>query len=99
VDIHRVVHYEFVPQGQMLNQCYYTDTLQHLQQNVQQRRHEKWNSGDWFLDHDNAPADSALSVHEFLAKNKITVILNPFYLSDLATCVFYLLPKLKMKEI
>jgi hypothetical protein len=29
---------------------------------------EKWDSGDWFLYHDNTSAHSALSLPEFLAK-------------------------------
>ena len=31
---------------------------------------EMWSSGDWFLHHDNAPAHTALSVQQFLAKKQ-----------------------------
>jgi hypothetical protein len=43
---------------------------------------EKWNLGDWFLHHDNAPAHFALSLCEFLAKY-MTVIPHPPYTPDL----------------
>jgi len=48
-----------------------------------------WSSGDWFVHHDNAPAHTALSGQQFLAKNKMTVIPHPPYSSDLATCDFF----------
>jgi hypothetical protein len=38
--IRTFVHYEFVPQGKTVNQHYYTDTMHHLQENVQQKQHE-----------------------------------------------------------
>ena len=98
VDIYRVVHYEPVPPGLTANQCYYTDNLQHLQENVQQKRPEKWNSEDWILDHYFAHAHSALFVHEFLAKHN-TVIPCSFYSPDLASRAFYILPELKTEEI
>lgn len=41
---------------------------------MQENQPEKWNLDNWFLKHDNIPAHSALSVHEFLAKNTQTVI-------------------------
>lgn len=39
---------------------------------------------------------TALSVHEFLATNKMTVIPHPPYSSHLAPCDFFLFPQLKM---
>jgi len=39
---------------------------------------------------------TALSLHEFLATNKMTVILHPPYSSHLAPCDFLLFPQLKM---
>jgi transposase len=44
------------------------------------------------LQHDNAPANTALSIREFLAKKNIPVIPHPPYSPD-----FYLFPKLKSK--
>jgi len=45
---------------------------------------------DWVLHHDNAPAQTALSIREFLAKKNIPVLPHPPYSPDLAPCDFYL---------
>jgi len=52
---------------------------------------------DWVLHHDNAPAHTAVSIPEFLAKKNIPVLPHPPYIPDLAPCDFYLFPKLKSK--
>jgi transposase len=49
------------------------------------------------LHHDNAPAHTALSVHEFLAKKCIPVLLQAPYSPDLSPCAFYLFTKLKSR--
>jgi len=54
-----------------------------------------WSSSDWFLHHDNAPAHTALSVQQFLAKNNMTVIPHPPSSPDLAPCDFFLFPHMK----
>jgi hypothetical protein len=36
-------------------------------------------------------------VQEFLAKNKMAVVLHPQYSPDLAPCDFFLFPKMKIK--
>ena len=59
-----------------------------------EKRPEMWNSGDWFLHHDNAPVHTALSVKQFLVKN-MTVITRPPYSLDLAPCDFFLFPRMK----
>ena len=52
---------------------------------------------DWVLHHDNAPAHTALSIREFLAKKNIPPLPHPPYSPDLALCDFYLFSKLKSK--
>jgi transposase len=54
---------------------------------------------DWVLHHDNAPAHTALSIREFLAKKNFPVLPHSPYSPDLAPCDFYLFPKLKLKTI
>ena len=44
---------------------------------------------------DFAPAHNALSVKQFLANKNITVLEHPPYSPDLATCNFFLFPKIK----
>jgi hypothetical protein len=50
---------------------------------------------DWMLQHDNAPAHTALSIGEFLAKKDILIFPQPPYSTDLAPYNFYLFPELK----
>jgi hypothetical protein len=49
------------------------------------------------LHHDNAPAHTALSICEFLAKKNIPLIPHPPYSPDLAPCDSCLFSKLKLK--
>jgi len=70
-----IVRKEFVPPGQTVNQQFYLEVLKRLCTSViKKKRPEMWSSGDCFLHHNNAPAHTALSVQQFLAKNNITVI-------------------------
>jgi len=52
---------------------------------------------EWVLHHDNAPAHTAPSVREFLAKRNIPILPHPLYSPDLVLCDFYLFTKLKLK--
>jgi len=47
------------------------------------------------LHHDNAPAQTALFVSEFLATKQIIVLEHPAYSPDLAPSDFFLFPKIK----
>jgi len=69
-DIRGIVHYEFVPTGQTVNQVYYLEVLERLREKVRRKRPELFANNSWILHHDNAPALTALSVREFLAINK-----------------------------
>ena len=81
-----IVHKEFVPPGQTVNHSFYKDVLERLRKQVQQVRTDI--ADDWVLHHDNAPAHTALSIREFLAKKNIPVLPHPPYSPDLAPCNF-----------
>ena len=89
----RITHKEFVPSGQTANQRYYLKVLKWLRDLVRGggNRPEMWSSGDWFVYHDNAPAQTALSVQQFLVKQKH----DSYPSSDLATCDFFLFAVMK----
>jgi len=70
-----IVHKEFVPPGQTVNQQFYWKALKRLHGSVWKKQSEMWSSGDGFLHHDNAPAPMALSVQQFLAKKTWTLSL------------------------
>jgi histone-lysine N-methyltransferase SETMAR len=94
-DVNGIVHKEFVPPEQTVNQYFYLDVLKRLRYSVRRKRPELWRSGDWLLHHDNVPAHTALSVRQFLAKSNMVLLPHPPYSPDLAPCDFSLLPWMK----
>jgi len=56
-----IVHYEFIAQGQTVNQQCYLEALTRLRESVQRTRPGLW-PDKWILHHDNAPAHDALRV-------------------------------------
>jgi histone-lysine N-methyltransferase SETMAR len=88
------VPYEFIAQGQTVNQECYLKVLTRLQDSVRRKRPGLW-PDKWILQHDNAPAHDALGFLEFLAKNSITKMDHPPYSPDLAPCDSRRFPKLK----
>ena len=86
-DVNGIVHAEFLPQGQTINQHVYKSILLRLMRSAREK--------SWLLYHDNAPAHNALRMRFFFAKNDITVLDHPTYSPDLVPCAFFLFPKLK----
>jgi len=89
-----IVLYEFIAQGQTVNQQCYLEVLTRLRESVRRKRPGLW-PDKWILHHDSARAHDALRVREFLAKNSITKMDHPPYSLDLALCDFWHFPKLK----
>ena len=100
-DVDGILHREFVPPGQTINQQFYLNVVKSLHERLWRKCPEEWQSGDWFLHRDNAPAHTALSVQQFLAKNKMVAggsvpPLTPTpYSPDLTPCYFVLYPRVK----
>ena len=94
-DYQGMVHHEFVPQGQTVNQHFYKEVLTRLVNKIYQKRRASWAGKTWILHYDNAPAHTALSVKQFLVSKEITTWHHPPYSPNLAPCDFFLFPKLK----
>ena len=94
-DARGIVHMEFLPQGQTVNQHVYKEILRRLLRSVSEKRHELWQDNAWLLHQDNAPAHNALSIRQFLVERNVAVLDHPPYSSDLAPCDFFLFSKLK----
>ena len=94
-DVRGIVHTEFLPQGQIVNQHVYKDVLRRLIRSVRDKRRDLWVNDSWVLHHDNAPAHNALSVRQFVAEKNIPMLEQPPYSPDLTPCDFFLFPKLK----
>uniref|UniRef100_A0A3B5B405 Tc1-like transposase DDE domain-containing protein n=1 Tax=Stegastes partitus TaxID=144197 RepID=A0A3B5B405_9TELE len=90
-----IVHCEFLPQGQTINQHVYKEILRRLLCSVREKRQELWQDKSWLLHHDKAPAHNALSIRQFLAEKNITMLEQPPYSPHLAPWDFFLFHKLK----
>ena len=75
--------------------AFYKDVLEQLRKRVQRVRRDI--ADDWVLQHDNAPANTELTIREFVPKKNIPVLPQPPYSPVLASYDFYLFPKLKSK--
>ena len=84
-----MVHHEFVPQGQTVNQHFYKEVLTHLVNKIHQKQRASWAEKTWILHHDNARAHTALSTKQFLILKEITALHHPPYSPDLAACGFF----------
>ena len=91
-DVHGIVHAEFLPQGQTINQHVYKNILLRLMRSVREKRRELRETRSWLLYHDNAPAHNTVEIWEFLAKNSIAVLEQPPYSLDLALVTSFCFP-------
>ena len=73
-----IVHYEFIAQGQTVNQQCYSEVVTRLRESVRRKRPGLW-PDKWILHHDSAPAHDALRVRDFVAKNCIKKMYSPPY--------------------
>jgi hypothetical protein len=70
--------------------------MDRLLKRIQQVRPAAVCCRDFFLLHDNAPAQTAASVCQFLTHKNVTTLYHPPYFPDLPPPDYYLFPKLKM---
>jgi histone-lysine N-methyltransferase SETMAR len=61
-DIQGIVHQEFILPGQTVNGKFYCEVLKQLREGIQCKHPDKWKNNNWFLDHDNVPANTSLVV-------------------------------------
>jgi len=92
-DSQGIVHKEFMPPGQTINQTFYPGVLERLRKRVARVR--PGIERTWMLHHDNAPCHTAVSINEFLAGKNIPVDSQPPYSPDLSPCDYFLFPWLK----
>jgi hypothetical protein len=88
-----IVLFEFIIQGQTVNQAYYVEILKWLCEVVHRKSHELW-PNSWIPFHDIAPAHRAL-VRQFLAHKSITEMEYPPCSPDLALNDFWVFLKIK----
>ncbi len=94
-DSNGIVHHEYAQAGQTINKEYYLEVMRHLRDAVRRKRPKMWAAQNWQLHHDNAPAHFAHLIQTYLAKNNTPLVRHPPYSPDMASCDFWLFPKLK----
>ena len=94
-DFNGIVHHEFLPRGQTVNEESYLQVQRRLREAIRKKRPDLWKNHSWLLHHDNAPAHTSLLVREFLAQNNTVMMPRPPYSPDMAPCGFFLFPKIK----
>jgi len=95
-DIQGILHREFIPRGQTVNQEFYLGVLKRLRERVWRTRPELWRTGEWLIHHDNAPTNMALRIRQFLTSQGMTLVPHPPYSPDLAPAdFFFCFPKWK----
>jgi uncharacterized protein involved in tellurium resistance len=82
-NIQGTVHFEFIPQGQTVNQAYYVEIMKQLHEAMRRKRPELCPT-NWILHHNNAPAHKVHSVKQFLDQKSITEQEYPSYSPDMA---------------
>jgi len=76
-DSQGIVHNEFVPPGQTVNQTFYREVLERLRKRMARVR--PGIERNWMLQHDNAPCHTAVSIKEFLAEKTFLWFLSPLF--------------------
>ena len=88
-DIQGIVYFEFLPQGQAVNQTVYKEIFLRLVESVRDKRRSLWEAHAWALHHDNASAHTALSIRQFLSERNIATLEHPPYFPNLTPCDFF----------
>jgi len=92
-DSQGIIHKEFVPPGQTVNQTFCREVLERLRKRVSRVRPGIVRT--WMLHYDNSPCHTAASINEFLVEKSIPVVPQPPYSPDLSPCDLFLFPRLK----
>ena len=91
-----VEHKEVLPEGKTVNAEFYKGVIDRLLKRIQRVRPAVFCSRDFFLLHDNAPADKASSFCQLLTPKNVTTLYHSLYSPDLSPPDYLLFPKLKI---
>ena len=90
-----MIYMHWVPTGQTVNKEYYVEVLREFRKRFLGKRLALFKSGQWHFHQDNAPVDNSILVTDYLTKMAIKTVPQPPYSLDLASCNFWLFPKLR----
>ena len=87
-DSQDIIHKEFVPPGQTVNQTFYWEVLERLRKRAARVR--PGTARTWMLHHDKAPCHMAVSINEFLAEKPFLWFLStPIHQISVPVISFY----------
>ena len=92
-----MIYKHWVPTGQTLNKEYYVEVLREFRKIFRRKRPALFKSVQWHFQQDNAPVHNSILVTDYLSKMSIKTVPHRPYSPDLASCDFWLFPKLKEK--
>ena len=95
-DSKEIIHKEFVPQGQVINEPYYLGVMKRLLSRIRRVGPQYRENGSWRLLHNNAPAHRSTLITDFLTKSHILTVNDSPYSPDLALCDFFLFGQLHL---
>ena len=90
-----IIYIHWVPTGQTVNKEYYVEVLREFKKRFRRKRPALFNSGQWHFHQDNAPVNNSILVTDYLTKRDIKTVPHPLYSPNLASCDFWLFPKLR----
>ena len=96
-DCNGVMRHESLSQGRMVNKEYHLEVMRQLCETFRQKCTELRKNQSWIMHHDNAPALTSMLVPKFLVKNKIVIMPQPTYSTDLVPADFFLFLKSPIK--
>ena len=89
------IYMHWVPTGQTVNKEYYVEVLREFRKRFGRKIPALFKSAQWHFQQDNAPVHNSILVTDYLTKTGIKTVLQPPYSPDLASCDFWLFPKLR----
>ena len=92
-DWHGIIYFEFTDHTVSAED--YIATLSRFRERVRLYRPELWESGDWYLQQDNAPAHTAILTIAYFGEHDMDLLNHPPYSPDLAPCDYFMFPALK----
>ena len=90
-----MIYVLWVPTEQTVNKEYYFEALREFRKRFRRKRPAFLKSGQWHFQQDNAPVHNSILVADDLTKMGIKTVPHHPYSPDLASCDFWLFPKLR----
>ena len=90
-----MIYMHWVPTWQTVNKEYYVEVLREFKKRFRRKRPALFKLGQWYFYQDNVLVHNSILVTDYLTKMGIKTVFHPLYSLDLASCDFWLFPKLR----